>query len=419
MSKSILAPGAFALALACPRLRRARGHRCRARGNPRADQANEGILRSAYSRARRAAEGRRGATAPQPRRQRQPPAPDRLTAYAAAACWPRSTRRSRSCCKATTRICRRIPRSTAFNNFQLGEEVEPGRRGFSLAESEVDFLRQRRPPVRRQPHLFALARQLGRSRGSLRSSRPPLPYGFAPKFGRFLSGIGYLNDQHQHVWDFFDAPLAYQAFLGGQFKSDGAAAQMGGADRHVPRVRRRDRRRRRFPGSRPQQERHRQRAAPTSTPAATSARATAGARACRTCRRGRTIAIARRPTSRATTRRHRFSGKSQLAIADFVWKWAPNGNAQEHEFQAAGRVLLAQGERRSHLRQRRRARPHADRRLLVATRAAGTSTASTSSCRTGASARATTGSIPGTRRLRRQRQLTSRTGLVQPAALLR
>ena len=45
--------------------------------------------------------------------------------------------------------------------------------------------------------------------------------GFTVKAGRFLSGIGYLNEQHQHVWDFFDAPLPYQAFLGGQFKSDG------------------------------------------------------------------------------------------------------------------------------------------------------------------------------------------------------
>src|SRR5947207_1871686 len=49
-----------------------------------------------------------------------------------------------------------------------------------------------------------------------------LPYGIVPKFGRFFSGIGYLNEQHQHAWDFQDAALAYQAFLGGQFTQDGA-----------------------------------------------------------------------------------------------------------------------------------------------------------------------------------------------------
>ena len=45
------------------------------------------------------------------------------------------------------------------------------------------------------------------------------------KAGRFLSGVGYLNGQHSHTWDFVDAPLAYQAFLGGQYKQDGVQAR--------------------------------------------------------------------------------------------------------------------------------------------------------------------------------------------------
>ncbi|MEP7261200.1 MAG: hypothetical protein ABI669_08375, partial [Usitatibacter sp.] len=47
------------------------------------------------------------------------------------------------------------------------------------------------------------------------------PFGLSPKFGRFLSGVGYLNEQHPHAWDFIDAPLAYQAFLGGRHSTDG------------------------------------------------------------------------------------------------------------------------------------------------------------------------------------------------------
>jgi len=31
-----------------------------------------------------------------------------------------------------------------------------------------------------------------------------------------------------------------------------------------------------------------------------------------------------------------FSGRSQVAIADFVWKWAPNGNARERAFKFQG-----------------------------------------------------------------------------------
>ena len=48
-----------------------------------------------------------------------------------------------------------------------------------------------------------------------------LPAGFSAKFGRFFSGIGYLNAKHAHSWDFADQPLPYQAFLAGQLIDDG------------------------------------------------------------------------------------------------------------------------------------------------------------------------------------------------------
>ena len=48
-----------------------------------------------------------------------------------------------------------------------------------------------------------------------------MPAGFSLRVGRFFSNIGYLNDRHAHSWDFADQPLAYQAFLGSQFLDDG------------------------------------------------------------------------------------------------------------------------------------------------------------------------------------------------------
>ena len=48
-----------------------------------------------------------------------------------------------------------------------------------------------------------------------------LPVGFGARFGRFFSGIGYLNGKHAHSWDFADQPLPYQAFLAGQLIDDG------------------------------------------------------------------------------------------------------------------------------------------------------------------------------------------------------
>jgi outer membrane murein-binding lipoprotein Lpp len=51
-----------------------------------------------------------------------------------------------------------------------------------------------------------------------------LPAGLGLRFGRFFSDVGYLNTHHAHAWDFADAPLAYQAFLGKQYRDDGLRA---------------------------------------------------------------------------------------------------------------------------------------------------------------------------------------------------
>jgi hypothetical protein len=48
-----------------------------------------------------------------------------------------------------------------------------------------------------------------------------LPDGFAVKFGRFFSDIGYQNHQHAHAWEFVDAPLVYRTMLGTQLGDDG------------------------------------------------------------------------------------------------------------------------------------------------------------------------------------------------------
>ncbi len=112
------------------------------------------------------------------------------------------------------------PEKFAISGFAPGGDIGPGRRGFSLGESELAISAS-------VDHLFA---------GNLIVSLTPentvsveeaygvytaAPYGLVPKFGRFFSGLGYMNEQHQHAWDFIDAPLAYQAFLGGQYANDG------------------------------------------------------------------------------------------------------------------------------------------------------------------------------------------------------
>ncbi|MBW3140500.1 OprO/OprP family phosphate-selective porin [Ferrimonas balearica] len=48
-----------------------------------------------------------------------------------------------------------------------------------------------------------------------------MPGGLSVRAGRFLSDIGYLNNQHLHTDAFVERPAAYRAFLGGHYFDDG------------------------------------------------------------------------------------------------------------------------------------------------------------------------------------------------------
>lgn len=51
-----------------------------------------------------------------------------------------------------------------------------------------------------------------------------LPFGFQLKAGKFLSSFGRINEQHAHNWDFYDPPLVYEAFFGGDLNEAGVRA---------------------------------------------------------------------------------------------------------------------------------------------------------------------------------------------------
>ena len=48
-----------------------------------------------------------------------------------------------------------------------------------------------------------------------------LPAGLQLRGGRFMSQVGYLNEQHPHADDFATRPLLYRGFLGGHYFDDG------------------------------------------------------------------------------------------------------------------------------------------------------------------------------------------------------
>jgi hypothetical protein len=159
-----------------------------------------------------------------------------------------------------------------------------------------------------------------------------------PKFGRFFSGVGYLNEQHQHAWDFYDAPLAYQALLGGQFAQDGAQVKWVAPTEHYIELGAEAGNGNSFPGA----PRNRNGVGAGSVYVHTGGDIGAS----QSWRAGLSY-LETRATDRMATQLDAagdiadvgFTGKSRIAIADFVWKYAPNGNARERNFKLQGEYL--------------------------------------------------------------------------------
>ena len=203
-------------------------------------------------------------------------------------------------------------------------EVGPGSRGFSLTESELGVY------ANIDPYFY----------GGLNFSIHPddsvsteeafiqtiaLSQGFTVKAGRFFSGIGYLNEQHAHTWDFVDAPLAYQAFLGTQRGDDGVQARWLAPTDTFLEFGAELGRGRTYPGT----NRDKNGAGASSVFAHTggdvglSSSWRAGLSALATTPRDRRFSDTNLAGNNVL---NAYSGDTHLWIADFVWKYAPNGN---------------------------------------------------------------------------------------------
>jgi hypothetical protein len=112
------------------------------------------------------------------------------------------------------------PNTYRVPGIPLGDEGGPPPRGFGIGESEINA------QANVDQALFANL-TISFQRDNVPSVEEAfiqptaLPYGFTVKAGRFFSGIGYLNEQHSHTWDFADQALPYRAFLNGQYDDDG------------------------------------------------------------------------------------------------------------------------------------------------------------------------------------------------------
>lgn len=92
--------------------------------------------------------------------------------------------------------------------------------GFSLKESELGISANIDPQFRGVA-TFALNPAGGINVENAFVQSSVLSNGINLKMGRFFSGLGYLNEQHAHAWDFVDQPLIYRALWDNQNGEDG------------------------------------------------------------------------------------------------------------------------------------------------------------------------------------------------------
>ncbi len=213
-----------------------------------------------------------------------------------------------------------------------GDEIGPGERSFSLGESEIGL------SANIDPYFFGSVvlavsgdNEIAAEEAFIQTTA--LPDGWKIKAGRFFSGLGYLNEQHAHTWDFMDAPLAYQGMVGGQYAQEGVQAKWLAPTDQFIELGVEAGNGSRFPGT----SRNRN----GSGSAAVFAHTGGDLGNSHAWRAGASY-LHTKAQDRAWTApqdeslNHAFTGTSKLWVLDGVWKWAPNGNATQTNLKLQG-----------------------------------------------------------------------------------
>lgn len=153
-----------------------------------------------------------------------------------------------------------------------------------------------------------------------------LGHGVSVKGGRFRSGLGYQNEKHPHAWDFADNNLMYRALFGEAYNHDGVqlkwvaptdlylalGAEAGWGDA--------------FPGT------NRNRNGAGATTLFGHLGGDVGVSSSWRAGLSWLSAKASEREGELDNTDTLFTGNSKTWLADFVWKWAPGGNARERNF---------------------------------------------------------------------------------------
>lgn len=214
--------------------------------------------------------------------------------------------------------------------FQPAGEIGSGESGFSSGEAEINL------NASVDARYFGnLTLGIGEVDGSVDVGleeawfqTTSLPMGLSVLGGRFFSEAGYLNSFHFHSDDFTDRPLPYQAFFGGRYTVDGVQARWVapasllveiGAELN-------------WGGGHPAT------ANGDSSPGAWTLFSNIGGDVgdSHSWQFGLAWIGADAMQRTADGASEAFTGDSDLAAVDFVWKWAPGGNPVRQNFKLQG-----------------------------------------------------------------------------------
>ncbi len=233
----------------------------------------------------------------------------------------------------------RDPANYRLTGFALaqGAEAGIGSRGFSLAESELALAANIDPYLAGNINL-SIGGDGSISAEEAYITTTTLPDGLVLKAGRFFSGVGYLNSQHSHTWDFVDNPLAYQAMLGTQYADDGLQLHWLAPTDQYMEFGLELGRGRSFPGNDSSRNAAGMSALTfhTGGDVGESNSWRAGLSVLQASARGQALADVDREGNAVVDN---FTGRSRVWVADGVWKWAPNGNATRTYFKLQGEYL--------------------------------------------------------------------------------
>ncbi|MFC1336898.1 MAG: hypothetical protein G8D81_03770 [gamma proteobacterium symbiont of Clathrolucina costata] len=226
--------------------------------------------------------------------------------------------------------------------FMLGGEAGRGEEGFHLGHNELAISAN-------VDDLFygkltaAIADHEGETEVELEEAfieTSALGNGLNIKAGRFFSSIGYLNQQHGHAWDFVDAPLIYRGLFGEQLIDDGIQVswvaptdiylQLGGELLRGER----------FPAG----------GASNDGKGASTLFAKIGGDIGESHAWQLGLSHWRAEVEDRTSGGHHhegeaeevptYNGDSDVTGIDFVWKWAPLGNASQRNFKLQGEYFI-------------------------------------------------------------------------------